>query len=186
MVPTEFRQTGVFVAALIPWTMTPAEYSSQFIHSSLVSFAPPDFNTTTSQAIRVLEFPDNLLTNHPYCVWASPGDGTASAPGLETQLLHNIMTARRAKKLRHDDPNVRRVFIHVVALETLYGSPDIMKMRGEQPKVRFYTYGSHPRIPRQQCGVHEIYPLGKLPLFFSRFLLLILVKVVLLYLLPVH
>jgi hypothetical protein len=172
-VPVGLQQAAVFVAALIPWTMTPAEYSSEDIHSSLTSLAPLDFKRITSQAIQALKFPDDLRKymkqpNHPYCVWWSPGDGTTSAPGLETKLLHDIMKSCRAKHVKHDDNDVRVVFVHVAALGSLNRSPNIARMRGERSDIHFYAYGSHPSIPLQHWGVRTIYPLGKLPDFCFR------------------
>lgn len=169
-VPNHLQQTGIFVAVAVPWKLPPADCSAGDIRRSLATFVLPDFKRVTSQSIQILAFPNDLRRylkqpNHPYCVWWSPGDGTASGPGLETKLLYSIMKTCGAKNLKHDDPDVRIVFVHVAALESLHMFPDIVKMRRDRPEVHFYTYGSHPSIPHQQWGVHAIYPLGKMPCF---------------------
>jgi hypothetical protein len=166
-IPADLQQTGDFVVALIPWTMTPTQYSDYNICSGLSSFTPPEFNPCpTTQAIQFLGFPHDLrkymqTPHHPFCVWWSPSDGTLTAPGLETTLLLKIMKACRAKKVEAGDPKLRVVFVHVGALESLHRLSAVTKRR-RQLDIHFFSYGSHPRIPREQWGVRAIYPLGKL------------------------
>ena len=166
-VPIDFQQSGTLLATLIPWTLTSRQYSSKDIRSNNIEpYIPPDSKCVTTQAIRGLGFPDDLKRymkepNHPYCVWWSPNDGTMSAPGLETILLHDIMKSCRAKKVRYDSSGVRVVFVHVAALRSLHQLANITKTRNERPEVHFYTYGSHPNVPKQRWGVRAVYPLGK-------------------------
>jgi len=148
--------------------MTPAQCDHYGIHSSFMSFAPPEFkySTITQRAIQCLRFPRTLLEymrapNHPYVVWWSPSDGTTSAPGLETTLLLKILRACRAHKVEADDSGLRVVFVHVGALESLHRLSTITRRR-QQPEIHFFSYGSHPSVPSEQWGVRAIYPLGKL------------------------
>jgi hypothetical protein len=170
-VPVDWQHTGEFIAALIPWKITPKEYSH--IYPSLVSFVPPDFKCLTSQAIQFLEFPHYLwkymaTPRHPYCVWWSPGDGTVAAPGLETMLLDNAMKACRAVKVGPDHDELRVVFVHVGAVKSLHRVPAIAKRRKQHPETHFYSYGSHPSVSPKYWGVRAIYPLGKLSRIYPR------------------
>ena len=164
-VPPNLQQTGTFLAALVPWTLTFAEYLSLDIQCSIAKFQNPEFKHPTSQAIRYLEFPDDLRTymslpQRTYCVWWSPADGTTAAPGLETNLLHSIMKSCRAKNVGHK-ADVRVVFVHIGAVKTLHKLPALAERRSKRPEIHFYTYGSHSSVPCEQWGVRAIYPLGK-------------------------
>lgn len=166
-VPPDLQQVGSFVAALVPWSVGPAEYSGLDIQSSLAKFKTPEFRHPTSQALQYLEFPHSLRAymsqpQRTYCVWWSPGDGTTAAPGLETSLLHNIMKSCRAKNVGHK-ADVRVVFVHIGAVKTLHRLPALAERRSKRPEIHFYTYGTHASVPCEQWGVRAIYPLGKLP-----------------------
>lgn len=164
-VPLHLRRVGGLLAALIPWTMSRAEYSAHDIQSVPEPLEPPVFMQPSSYAVQVLQFPDFLRTymsqpNRAYCVWWSPGDGTTTAPGLETNMLHSIMKSCKAKNVGHK-ADVRVVFVHVGALESLHKLPALAERRSKRPEIHFYTYGTHAKIPRERWGVHAIYPVGK-------------------------
>src|ERR1700683_3969695 len=166
-VPPDLQQTGTLLAALIPWTMSPVEFSKVDIQSSLAKFKTPEFRHPTSQALQYLEFPPKLRAymsqpQRTYCVWWSPGDGTTTAPGLETNMLHSIMKSCRAKNVGHK-ADVRAVFVHIGAVKTLHRLPALAGRRSKRPELHFYTYGTHASVPREQWGVRAIYPLGKFP-----------------------
>jgi hypothetical protein len=166
-VPPDLRQTGTFLAALVPWTMMPAEYSGFDIQNDFAKFKTPEFKHPTSRALQYLAFPQSLRLymlqpQRTYCVWWSPGDGTTAAPGLETTLLHSIMKSCRAKNVGHK-ADVRTVFVHIGAMKTLHRLPALAERRSKRPEIHFYTYGTHSSVPRDQWGVRAIYPLGKLP-----------------------
>lgn len=163
-VPFDLQQCNAFVVVVVPWTMKPTNSSHHDIQSSLMNFTSA-FERTTSQAIQSLNFPDDLRTymslpNRTYCVWWSPGDGTTTSPGLETQLLHRTMKSCGAKNVGHKT-DVRVVFVHVGALSTLHKFPALAERRGKRPEIHFYTYGTHPSVPRELWGVRAIYSLGK-------------------------
>jgi hypothetical protein len=173
-VPADLQQAGTFIAALVPWTLTPAEYSSIDIQRSLGKFKASEFKHPTSRAHQYLEFPHELQAymsqpQRTYCVWWSPGDGTTKIPGLETDLLHIIMRSCRAKNVGHKS-DVRVVFVHIGAVSTLHKLPALAERRSKRPELHFYTYGTHASVPREQWGVRAIYPLGKLPHIPSRVL----------------
>lgn len=75
-------------------------------------------------------------------------------------MLHIIMKSCGAKDIGYE-MDARIIFVHIAAVATLQGLPRLAERRALQPDVRFYTFGTHPKIPRGQWGVHAIYPLGK-------------------------
>lgn len=169
------QHTGGFVAAVLPWTLTPAEHTK---YSSQTIFEPPELKQPTSHAIKLLDFPAGLraymgLPGRTYCVWWSPGDGTTATPGLETNQLHAIMKSCKAKNVGHK-ADVRVVFVHVGALVTLHRLPALAERRSKRPEINFYTYGSHTSVPRERWGVYPIYPLG-VPACFYPFIILSLI-----------
>jgi len=173
-VPPDLQQNGTFIAALVPWTLTPAQFSSLDIQSSLTKFKTPEFRHTTSRALQYLEFPHDLRVymeqpQRTYCVWWSPGDGTTATPGLETNFLHSIMKSCRAKNVGHKS-DVRVVFVHIGAVKTLHRLPALAERRSKRPEIHFYTYGTHVSVPREQWGVRAIYPLGELSRIHPRVL----------------
>lgn len=89
----------------------------------------------------------------------NPGDNSA---GLQTLLLYSILEKCRAVPLDASDGNVKVVFVHVGALETLGDFPNLVQRRRDQPGVLWYTYGSHPDVPRNLWGVHALFTLGEL------------------------
>jgi len=124
---------------------------------------------STSRALQYLEFPAGLQAymsqpQRTYCVWWSPGDGTTASPGLETNLLNNIMKSCRAKNVRHK-ADVRVVFVHIGAVKTLHRLPALAERRSKRPEIHFYTYGTHVSVPREQWGIRAIYPLGGIVTF---------------------
>lgn len=181
-VPKDFQQSGTFVAALIPWALSPL-YQTHEWRKPFGPNAPADValglpmldadrwdfslrtNPAYHHALHVLEFPKWLhdfmsLPNRPYCVWWTPSDGTTSEPGLETKLLHTIMEKCRAKNVGHK-ADVRVVFIHVGSLKTLHKLPALVERRNKRPDLQFFTYGSHETVSPQRWGIHEIFVLGR-------------------------
>ncbi|KAJ7772125.1 hypothetical protein DFH07DRAFT_216951 [Mycena maculata] len=55
--------------------------------------------------------------------------------------------------------SVGMVFIHVGALSAVHALPHLAARR-RQPEVRFYTYGTHPRIPPARWGHRPVFRLG--------------------------
>lgn len=165
-VPSDMQQGGDFVAAVIPWTLSPSEHSEYGVHKSQITLELPEPKHPPSHAIQLLEFPHDLRMymsqpGRTYCVWWSPGDGTTANPGLETNQLHAIMKSCKAKHVGHK-MDVRVVFVHVGALVTLHRLPALAERRGKRPEINFYTYGTHADVPRERWGVFPIYPLGML------------------------
>lgn len=164
-VPVDLQQASPFITAVIPWKMSTADYFASGIEESYAISTGTKGKRPGSHAMAFIEFPKDLrlFMSRPdrnYCVWWSSGDGT-TAPGWETNQLLKILNSCKAKNVGHK-ADVRVVFVHVGALRTLHKLPALAERRNKVPQLQFYTYGTHPSIPRKQWGVHEIYPLGKM------------------------
>jgi len=55
-----FDRLGIFIVALIPWAMTPAQCSSHGINSNLPSLTQEDFKCSAGRASKCLLFPEHL------------------------------------------------------------------------------------------------------------------------------
>lgn len=165
-IPLDLQGAAPFITALIPWKMSPADYSASAIEDSFAVSTGFKTRRLGSHAAAFIEFPKDLRAfmsqpNRSYCVWCTPGDGTTAKPGWETNQLLKILNSCEAKNVGHK-ADVRVVFVHVAALHTLHKLPALAERRSKRPDLHFYTYGTHPCIPRKQWGVYEIYPLGKM------------------------
>jgi len=180
-VPAHLQQIGSLVSALLPWALPVAKrkedsrklYFSDDAISSMSSFDRREFTLKTlptyHRAIHILRFPKWLhdymsQPNRPYCVWWAPADGTSKEPGMETKLLLSILKQCRAKDVGHK-ADVRAVFVHVGALQSLHKLPALVERRSKRPEIQFYTYGTHESVSPDQWGIRGIFPLGGIVTF---------------------
>lgn len=181
-VPPDLRQSGGLVAALISWSLRPAQLSCRVDRPCSIFLArnakmPPRAEKSTwnrslrsmvsyHHALRVLSFPHLLhefltsgSSDRGYYAWLGRSDTRHSKKqGLETAFLHNIMAQTGAKYVGSNG-TPRVVFVHVGALNTLYKLPKFPEWRA-RTAIHFYTYGTHERVPRTVWGIREIYPCG--------------------------
>ena len=172
-------------AALVPWELTAKEFRAATWKSrspTLERTLDPAFaaaleaagrKVTTQrrfyQALHILGFPKSLYdflfqtqSPRPYCIWSEPADTpSAGAVGYETSLLREILAAcPQARDVGHKT-DVRIVFVHVGALETLQALPALALRRMKRAELRFMTYGTHSCVPQERWGIREIYVLGQ-------------------------
>lgn len=165
-VPADLQKIGFLLAALLPLKLKPAQCSQTDARVDPNVNPPSTPLNQTSLAIQALGFPEELRLFMPlraYCVWRDLSDGTQDRPGPETRFLHDIMTSCKAKDVGHK-ADVRVVFVHVGAMKTLHRLSALAERR-RRPEIRFYTYGSHPTVPREDWGVFPIYLIGNEPHF---------------------
>lgn len=161
-VPIEFKEGTSLVAALVPWKMNPATYSNSNIDQSFKAIS--ECENLDAYATSFLQFPSNLRAlmsrkERRFCVWSSSADSTNYSHGWETRQLLRIL-----KKLGGKDVGFKQdvdiIFVHVGALKSLYQLPVLAERRMKRFDCMFYTYGTHPSVPKSQWGVREIYPIG--------------------------
>ncbi|PIL29610.1 hypothetical protein GSI_08247 [Ganoderma sinense ZZ0214-1] len=182
--PTLPSETPLQVA-LVPWELTTKEFRAVTWKSrspTLERTLDPAFaasleaagrKVTTQrrfyQALHILGFPKSLYeflfetqSPRPYCIWNEPAETTSTgAVGYETSLLKEILGACSLARDMGHKADVRIVFVHVGALETLHVLPALAMRRMKQSELRFMTYGTHPSVPRERWGIREIYVLGQ-------------------------
>lgn len=182
-VPPELRQSGGLVAALVSWSLRPAQLScrvdkpcSTFLARNAKLLPRAEKSTwnrsirsmvSYHHALRILSFPrllHDFLTSgssdRGYYAWLGRGDTRHSKkPKLETAFLHNIMAQTNAKYVGSNG-TPRVVFVHVGALNTLHKLPKFPEWRA-RTATHFYTYGTHESVPRTVWGIREIYPCGR-------------------------
>ncbi|CAL1696456.1 unnamed protein product [Somion occarium] len=181
-VPLYLAHDGALIAALIPWTLASEQYQknrwtkSRSLISATEHGLDPGFTelfkTTGKQLIlthpslqrglRIHKFPKKLfdsLTKKPYCVWFSPTDGPMNSPGFETASLKAVLKACGAFDVGYKK-DVKAIFVHVGALNTMHKVPSIANRRAKIPDLRFFTYGTHETVPPERWGVREVYPIG--------------------------
>ncbi|OSD05970.1 hypothetical protein PYCCODRAFT_1065885 [Trametes coccinea BRFM310] len=167
-------------AALVPWELTAKEFCrsdwsprTNTLDSALDPAFVPVFDSEGRkvvsqrrfhQALHILGFPKTLYDfmsapNHPYCIWHAPGDATKSGVGYETLLLKEILSTCASQDNGHKS-DVRVIFAHVGSLDKLYCLPALAERRAKRPELRFFTYGTHPSVPRERWGMREIFPLA--------------------------
>lgn len=115
------------------------------------------------RALRILDFPKEVHAymsegDRPFLVWHMRGSADTDG-NLETEALLAIMKQCGAKRVAHNK-DVRVVFVHVGALQTLHDLTALMERRSKRFEITFYTYGSHPSVPPDQWGTYIIYPRG--------------------------
>ncbi|TFK40949.1 hypothetical protein BDQ12DRAFT_678640 [Crucibulum laeve] len=179
-IPSELLVKGSLIATLLPWKLTPSQVAMESrkpatllipSHTRLQpTLESPRWirairtKLTYQHALHVLKFPLELHTflssrERPFCIWYEVGDGSKQNAGFETMLLYSIMEQCRASNVGKK-ADVRVVFVHVGALDTLHRLPALMERRAKTPHLRFYTYGTHESIMPEHWGIREIYPRG--------------------------
>ncbi|KAI9066660.1 hypothetical protein FKP32DRAFT_1565322, partial [Trametes sanguinea] len=179
-VPPGSAGDSLLQAALVPWELTAREFCRSEWVPRITTPGPvldPAFESVFDgegrkvvaqrryhQALHILGFPKALydfisVPNHPYCIWHAPGDATKSGVGYETLLLKEILSTCASQDNGHKS-DVRVIFAHVGSLEKLYCLPALAERRAKRPELRFFTYGTHPSVPRERWGMREIFPLG--------------------------
>lgn len=159
--PADLQKIGFLLASLLPLKLKPTQCSQTGAYLDPNVRVPLTPLNQTSLPIQVLEFPEELrlfMRQRAYCVWRDLSDGTQDTPGPETRFLHDIMKTCKAKDVGHK-ADVRVVFVHIGATKTLYRLPALAERR-RRPEIRFYTYGTHPTVARENWGVCPIYPIG--------------------------
>lgn len=161
-VPISFKDTASLVAALLPWKMGPSAYSASGIDVSFENFS--ECEKLDDHVMGFLQFPSDLrvfMSRSPrqFCVWSSPSDGINSVHGLETKELLRILKKFKATDVGYK-ADVRAVFVHIAALKSFHQLHCLAERRMRSFDIRFWTYGTHPTVPKTQWGVQEIYPLG--------------------------
>lgn len=152
-VPTTLAGETPLQVALLPWELTTKEFRAATWKSrslTLEHTLDPAFaaaleatgrKVTTQrrfyQALHILGFPKSLYDflfqtqlPRPYCIWSEPGDTpSAGAVGYETSLLREILAACPQTRDVGYKTDVRIVFVHVGALETLHMLPALALRR---------------------------------------------------------
>jgi hypothetical protein len=185
-VPDDLRQgdknNGILVALSRP-NLTPAKYGElRWCKPTLPVSNIVDYNWISlldrvltsdpayARALRILNFPQwlhDFIPGRNYCIWFAPVDGTQEESGLnikgklDTQALVTILDRAQAKNVGYKT-DVRVIFVHVGALNTLHRLPAFCERKLRCPELQFITYGKHPSVPEHRWGIREIYTLGAL------------------------
>lgn len=134
-------------------------------HPGLGSPIGGDHSATSLPNFRFPEWLHEFLPKQPFCVWFAPFDGTQDRHGTvlegkpETKRLLTILDRLKAKNVGYRK-DLRVIFVHVGAIQTLHQLDAFRKRRFKCPHLQFITYGSHPTVPISRWGIREIYVLG--------------------------
>lgn len=74
-------------------------------------------------------------------------------------MLVVLLDECRARNVGHK-ADVRVIFVHVGALETVRRLPAFAMRRARNPEIRIYSYGTCHSVPPERWGLREIYPIG--------------------------
>lgn len=161
-VPVSFKEAASLVAVLLPWKMGPSAYSASGIDISFEKFS--ECEKLDDHVMGFLQFPSDLRlfmlrSSRQFCVWSPSGDSRNATHGLETKELLRILKKCKATNVGYK-ADVRVVFVHIAALKSFHQLHCLAERRMRSFDIRFWTYGTHPTVPKTQWGVQEIYPLG--------------------------
>ncbi len=183
-IPAYLRDKSSLLAALVPWNLSPNEmienmwtqstalvpYKTE-LDPSLLRLLESQGKTpnlakkpTWAAALRLFKVtPEiyNFLTRSPraYCMWHKTSDPKRDASDMENRMLVVLLDECRARNVGHK-ADVRVIFVHVGALETVRKLPAFAMRRARNPEIRIYSYGTCHSVPPERWGLREIYPIG--------------------------
>ncbi|KAI5124451.1 hypothetical protein M0805_008335 [Coniferiporia weirii] len=194
-VPPRYLVNDSLVLALMPYHIPPSKYRELYFRSDEIRYTAQDeelpktlealpmlaLRPGLEKFLRALDFPQWFLSFLPlrrYCVWAfrveptlkDQGKGLSGALRDDTRALLAVLSYLKAENVGHTG-DVRVVFVHVGAVQTINRIRALADWRCNKPEVRFVTYGYHENVKPSLWGFSEIYPLGGIVTFTSSALL---------------
>lgn len=151
------------------WTMAKGEYQ-QALHVLQIPHEVLDFLQKQERTFYIHAPSDEYWPNGESREYGPGRTNQEEIFGYETRLLLAVLRQAADKKKGVVTALERTVWIHVGSLKDLGKIPMLIE-RLNQYDTNFYSYGTHPSVPRQMWGIHTLFTYGGAATFTPRALL---------------